>query len=229
MSKALLRLKARELRGKGESIKVIAKSLQVSAGSVSTWCRDVELTEKQIKELEIRAHDPHYGRRLSYALSQHQIRLDKTNKLRLNGINDIGELSQNSLFVVGAALYWAEGFKKDSQVGFANTDPSMIQFFIRWMTECCGVSRDSFTARVTINESQRHRLNEIVKFWQQAIKIPEKNFQKPYLFKTPLKKVYENESAYYGVLRIKVRKSTDLLRLIHGWIEGLKQNSTSFR
>ena len=102
----------------------------------------------------------------------------------------------------------------------------MIQFFLRWMTESCRVSSENFSARVTINESQEHRLKEIVQFWQQITKIPEQNFQKPYLFKTPLKKIYENETSYYGVLRIKVRKSTDLLRLIHGWIEGVKKNST---
>lgn len=229
MSKALLRFKARELRGKGESIKVIAKSLQVSVGSVSLWCRDVKLTVEQIRELEIRAHDPRYGQRLSYALAQQKLRLDKTNQLKRKGINEVGELSKNHLFIAGVALYWAEGFKKDSQVGFANTDPVMIQFFLRWIVECCGISMDALTARVTINGSQKHRLTEIQQYWQSITNIPSKNFQKPYLFLTPLKKVYESDTTYFGVLRIKVRKSTDLLRLIHGWIEGLKTNSNSLR
>ena len=56
MSKVQKRMKACSLRRKGMSLKKIAKELMVSSGSVSVWCRDIELTTKQIREINRRAH-----------------------------------------------------------------------------------------------------------------------------------------------------------------------------
>jgi predicted transcriptional regulator len=44
--------KAKELRSQGMSIKTIAKELGVSAGSVSVWVRDIELSPEQIETLK---------------------------------------------------------------------------------------------------------------------------------------------------------------------------------
>ena len=133
MAKFKEKLEARRLRKQGGSIKVIAKKLQVSPSSVSYWCRDVKLSPTQIKILEKRARDPHYGRRLEYALAQQRKRIEKTKKLKEQGRKDIGNLNKRELFLVGAALYWAEGFKKDNQAGFASSDPDMIRLFLSWM------------------------------------------------------------------------------------------------
>ena len=51
MAKSKERLAAVILRRKGASIKEIAKILNVSRGSVSVWCKEVKLTEKQIEKL----------------------------------------------------------------------------------------------------------------------------------------------------------------------------------
>ena len=55
MAKPQEKLEARKLRRKGESIKVIAKKLQVSPSTVSTWCKDIKLSPIQVRELEKRA------------------------------------------------------------------------------------------------------------------------------------------------------------------------------
>ena len=47
MAKSKEQFNARELRKKGKSMKEIAKKLKVSKGSVSLWCKDIELTENQ--------------------------------------------------------------------------------------------------------------------------------------------------------------------------------------
>ena len=222
MAKSKQRIQARELRGGGESIKVIAKLLKVSPGSASLWCRDIVLTKKQIIDLEKRARDPHYGRRLSYSLAQQRKRQEKTVRLREEGIKDVGKLRKRELFLTGIALYWAEGFKKDSQAGFASSDPAMIKFFIKWLEECCDYGVEDLIFRVTVNISHKNRIGEIEKHWSNIIGIPESSFQKPYYQNVKWKKVYENPSEYFGVLRVKVRKSTDFLRKIYGWMEGLR-------
>jgi hypothetical protein len=222
MAKFEEKLKARNLRRNGESIKVIARLLNVSSSSVSIWCRDVKLTLEQITTLEKRARDPHYGRRLSYSLAQQKKRLEKIKKLKKEGIKDIGKLENRELFLTGAALYWAEGFKKDSQAGFANSDPQMIRFILKWLNKCCGYKPEDLIFRVTININHQHRIRDIEMYWAEILKVDLSNFQKSFYQKVTWKKVYEKPNDYYGILRIKVRRSTDFLRKINGWIEGLK-------
>ena len=222
MAKSKEKFEAIELRKTGESIKVIAKRLGVSPGSVSVWCNDVKLSRIQIKELERRSTDPNYGRRLINSTKQ---RAEKERKIAMflkEGIGEIGNLSKRDLFLVGVALYWAEGFKKDTQVGFANSNLGMINLYLRWLYESCGVKKEDLIMRVTLNISHKKRINEVQNYWSESTNIPLQNFRKPFFQKFKWKKEYQNQNEYFGVLRIKVRRSTDFLRKVLGWIEGLK-------
>ncbi|MFH1970971.1 MAG: hypothetical protein ABIJ05_01135 [Patescibacteria group bacterium] len=221
MAKTKLKIEARKLRKTGESIKKIAKLLNVSPSSVSTWCRDIKLTSEQIKVLEKNARDPNYGRRLSYSLKQQAERIEKTNRLCKEGIEEVGNLNRRELFLTGIALYWGEGFKKDSQAGLASLSPDIIKFFLKWLKECFGYSLEDLIVRITLNISHKHRIDEITKYWVGITGIPLSNFRKPFYQKVKWKKVYEKPDEYHGVLRIKVRRSTDFLRKISGYIKGL--------
>ena len=222
MAKPEERIKARQLRKAGESIKEIARKLEVSPSSVSLWCRDIKLSPDQILALERRSKDPYYGRRLSYALAQQKKRIERTKKLIRQGKKDVGRINKRELFLVGVALYWAEGFKKDSQVGFASSDPEMVKLFLRWLSECCGYEKDDLRLRVTANITHKYRIDEIQNYWAQISGVDVESFQKPYFQRTKWKKKYDNPRDYFGVLRVRVRRSRDFLRRIQGWIEGLK-------
>src|SRR3989344_4461220 len=225
MAKSKEKLHARQLRKKGLSIKNIAQKLSVSPGSVSIWCSDIVLTKDQIKLLEKHMKDPHYGRRAIYLKS---IRVDKEkriNSLYNKGIKSIANLSTRDLFIAGVALYWAEGFKKDKQIGFANIDPKMINFFILWLIRCFNVGMSRIKARVTLNQSYITKIPQIERFWADTTNIPLSNFQKPIIQKVQWKKEYENKNDYKGVLRIRVSKSLPILRKIFGYIEGLSRQS----
>ncbi|EKE12994.1 MAG: hypothetical protein ACD_13C00107G0004 [uncultured bacterium] len=222
MSKSVQKVEARELRLKGKSIKKIAKKLGVSVGSVSIWCRDIELSLDQKKILDINARNPYYGGRGVY-LRNLKKRTDlKAKKLEKAGVKEIGKLGKRELFLTGAALYWAEGFKKDSQVGLASLDSKMIKFFIKWLKVCFGYKDQDLMFRLTVNISHKYRISEIEKHWSEELKIPLSQFQKPFYQNFIWKKVYDNPEDYFGVLRVKVRKSKDFLRKIYGFIDGLR-------
>jgi hypothetical protein len=223
MAKPKERIKARELRKKGESIKIIASKLKVSSSTVSIWCRDILLTPDQIKELEIRAHDPCYGRRGLYLSKLKKKREKKEKELLEEGEVEIGGLTERDLFICGVVLYWAEGFKKESLAGFANSDPRMIKLFLRWLRESCHIPESHIKPRIGLNESHRHRTKEVEKYWSGVAEIPLNRFQKPFYQKVKWVKQYENPEDYFGVLRIRVAKSTDFLRKIHGWISGVSE------
>lgn len=222
MAKSKQKFEAVQLRQTGESIKVIAKILNVSAGSVSRWCRGVQLSSSQLKELERRYRDPNYGRRLENSTKQRKIKEEKIDRLLKEGMEEIGNLSKRELFLVGIALYWAEGFKKDTQVGFANSNLGMIKLYLKWLQKCCDVKLEDLIFRVTLNISHKDRIDTVQEYWSKSIGVPLINFRRPFYQNFLWKKSYENPNEYYGVLRIKVRRSIDFLRKIHGWIEGLR-------
>lgn len=223
MAKSALRLQARGLRENGLGVKTIAYQLNVSSSTVSLWTRDIRLTEKQIHTLEQRARDPQYGRRLEYTIKQQDQRKSKIEHLLQQGIKDVGDLTKRELFVAGINLYWAEGFKKDNLVGFSNSDPEMIRLFIKWLDVCCHVEKNRIKLRLGLNEQYIEKVEEIESFWVKQLHISKEQFQKPFFQKVQWKKIYDNPEDYHGVLRVRVAKSTDLLRLIHGWIQGMKQ------
>jgi transcriptional regulator with XRE-family HTH domain len=225
MAKFKEKIEAKSLRGQGKSIKEIAKLLHVSPASVSDWCKDVVLSAGQIKLLEQHARDPFYGKRLTNSLRQKQTAIDKTNNLFREGQLEVGDLTKRDLFIAGISLYWAEGFKKDSQAGLASMDPGMINFFIRWLKGCFSYKLEDLSVRVTVNASHEYRVREIEKHWSKETGIPLESFQKPFYQRFKWKKVYENQNEYYGVLRVKVRKSTDFLRKVNGYIQGLRNQA----
>lgn len=226
MAKPKLRNKAENLRKKGFSIKQIAKKLGVSSSTVSIWCKSVKLTPELIAELEKRYRDPYYGKRYDNILKQKQKRLKIIETLKIDGINKIGKLNKRDWFILGVALYWAEGFKKDARLGFANSDPAMIKIFLKWLIEICAVPKDAIRLRVGINIEHKYRIEEIQNYWSELTGIPVNNFQKPYFQKFIWKKEYTNKNDYFGVLRIRANKQLPLFRKIHGFIEGLRLNSS---
>jgi len=98
----------------------------------------------------------------------------------------------------------------------------MIKLYLKWLYECCGIKPEDLIFRVTLNISHKDRMDMVQKYWSESIGIPLAYFRKPFYQNFIWKKSYENPSEYYGVLRIKVRRSIDFLRKILGWIEGLR-------
>lgn len=224
MAKSKEKLTARELRRKGKSIKEIAKLLNVSVGSVSFWCKDIKLTPEQIKTLEQRKTGLNYEKRMKY-VEQKKIEFDKkVREIKQSGIKEIGKLTKREIFLIGIALYWGEGFKKDHLVGLASSDINIAKFFIHWLNKCFNILPKDLILRVTANISYKNHINRLESYWSKELNIPLSNFSKPYFQHSVWKKEYENKDNYHGVIRIKVRKSINLLRTIFGYIDGIVLN-----
>jgi len=196
----------------------------ISKRTVSRWCRDIVLNRRQKKILWARAKSK-YAINFRKYLERKSLRTkNKIKTLRVKGINKIGSLSERELFVVGASLYWAEGFKKDTRIGFANSDLDMIKLFIRWLTKCLKITKDNLTFCVTVNASYRRKIAEIERYWVKSLGVSRKQFTRPFFQEVKWRKKYEKPEEYHGVLRVRVVKSLDLLREVNGYIEGLRRS-----
>lgn len=225
MAKTEKKKNARKLRRKGKSIKEIAKKLSVSPASVHQWCQDINLTPLQRKRLDQNVFDALQKGRRKVAYNQRQKSLKEIKELKIKGAKEINGLNKREFLIAGAALYWAEGFKKDSRLGFANSDPDMVKFFLKWLIENCEVPRADIRLRVGLNISHKSRIKEVENYWSKITGIPLPQFQKPFFQKFKWKREFKKPEKYFGVLRIRANKQRVLFRKIHGYIKGLKQNA----
>lgn len=218
MADTLIRDRVRVLRTQGTSLNELVTKFGVPKSTIRYWCRDIALTHVQLKRLFQKQKLG--GIRAAEKLRKRRLLL--TRELTEEGKKEVGKLSPRELLLVGAALYWAEGYRKgDGEFGFTNSDPNMIQFVIKWLRLACDVLPDRIHARICINEMHKRRLRTIKEYWSKITKIQPNHFSHATLIHTGAKKRYLNPSKYHGALRIKVRKSVNLRRKITGWIHGL--------
>lgn len=219
------RNKARELRKEGVSINKIATQLNVSKGSVSRWCEDIDLTPCQIEALHTSKVRGGYVGRMKGALMNKQKRINAIERHRVAGEKEIGTLSERDLLLLGLGLYWGEGSKGEvgSPATIVNSDPAVILIAIRWLQEALGVDRTDFRPYIYISEVHKGREEKIMKYWVRTLGIPKKQFLDVIFLKSRPKKKYENYDSYYGILALRVRRSSDLKYRILGLIAACAQ------
>lgn len=141
------------------------------------------------------------------------------------GVTEIGKLNKRELFLAGVALYWAEGFKHESEagLGLATLDPSMAMFYVGWLERCLNVSRRDLLLRVTANIAYEEGVGEMERWWSSTLGVDLAQFHKPFFQRSKQKKKYDNSDNYHGVIRIRVRRGLDMLRKMRGWMSGLAQ------
>ena len=134
-----LKLKAQDLRSKGISVKDIEKKLGISRSSASIWVRDISLTKEQINKLY--RNKKTGGLKGSYIAARNKIRKREeiTQILKNEGEKEIGKLSRRDLFLIGVAMYFAEGDKGGKNVSFSNADPRAIKFMTDWLINICKI------------------------------------------------------------------------------------------
>jgi len=225
MSKVVEKTQARILRKKGLSINKIAVLLNVSKGSVSIWCEDISLSPKQLVNLKVSKIKGGNVGRLKGAYINKQKRLNAIEKHNSFGKAEIGKLSNRDLMLLGVGLYWGEGSKGDrgSPTIMVNSDPNVILMAMRWFQEILGVENKEFRPYIYISEIHKSRENKIMNYWIRTLKIPKKQFLHIIFLKGRPKKKYENYNSYYGILALRVRRSSDLKYRILGLIAACVQ------
>lgn len=160
-----------------------------------------------------------------------QEKIDRVKKILSLSESQITPLSQKELWLMGIMLYWAEGSKeKDSKPGsgvsFSNSDPRMLKLFLSWLKGACQVTGDRIYYEIYLHESHRDSLKEVQKFWHDKLLVGNSHQVPVYFKKNKIKTLRKNiGSNYKGLIRIKVKKSSELQRQITGWINGVCKNS----
>ncbi|MEU3918445.1 hypothetical protein [Streptomyces sp. NPDC029004] len=208
-----LREKARELRLQGMTYDQIQVELGCSKSSISLWVRDLPKPEPRYTPEEHRAL-------MNAGLKKLRDAQDEERKAaKLAAHQEIGNLSDRELFLIGVGLYWAEGakdkpYRRCEVLQFINSDPNVIKLFLRWL-ELLGVTRERMRFRVSIHESAD--VPEAERFWANLAGVDTSAFQRATLKKHNPRTTRKNTTdAYRGCLVIYVTKSADLYRRMEG-------------
>lgn len=221
IAKAEERKKAIKLRKSGHTYSEILKQVSVAKSTLSLWLREVGLSKKQKQKLTKKKLDA--AKRGAVAMKQ--LRIERIEKIRKETRSDIGSISRRDLWLIGIMLYWAEGAKEKEGrkqgvgIDFGNSDPRMINIFLIWLNKIANIPYGDIYFTIYIHENSKNRLSSVRKHWAKHTKLPINKFQSVYFkkhnIKTVRKKIGDN---YFGLLRVRVRKSSDLNRRIMGWV-----------
>lgn len=220
MAKGIEKLQALKMRREGMSIKAIAKVLEVTKGSVSGWCENIQLSPSQQQKLKEKQIKAGHAGRMKGAEMNRQKRLTQIAKYETEGLSTVHKLSARDLLMLGIGLYWGEGVKaRNSTTAIINSDPAIVLIAKRWFQECLGVIEEDFSPYIYISETHRGRENKIAGFWSSLLGLSVDQFHPVVFLKGRREKVYENHDMYYGVLALRVRRGSELKYRILGLIK----------
>jgi hypothetical protein len=218
-----LKQRATDLRKSGKTYTEILAVIPVAKSTLSLWLRDIDLS-KHVEQLftEKRKNASILG-----GQARKEQRIEKKRKIISKAEGEIKNLSKRDLWLIGIALYWAEGSKeKEHSVGrptvFTNSDPYMIKIFLKWINQICHISSDRIHFELYIHDNHRNEVFRFKKYWSKVTGYPVECFNHVYFKKANLATKRRNKGDLYnGLVRVKVLRSSDLIRQIQGWTNGI--------
>lgn len=208
-----------KLRQEGLSYRELIAQLpfKVAKGTVSRWCREIELTPEQLDRLDGLRREGSYRSGFAGAKANQRRRAAEIEAIKVKARSEVPELSQKELWVAGLMLYWAEG-SKGTRVEITNSDPSLIRFMMKWLRVFCRVPEEKFRVYLHLHTGQDEEAMKT--FWSQVTGIPLVQFRKSYVKKEGTG--HRKNILYNGTIKIAVCNK-DLLHRIQGWIEGFSE------
>lgn len=217
-----LKIKAIKMRRNGKTYSEILSVVPVAKSTLSLWFHGVQLAKHQKQKItQKRIENQKKGARAKKAQ-----RIVLSEKIINDSKKEIGVLSDREKWLIGTALYWAEGAKEKeyrpgSRASFSNMDEEMIRTFIKWL-KICGIRSEEIIFDIYIHESKKSEIRKVINHWAYVTGFPQSRFKNIYYKKNNTNTLRRNIGKdYFGVLRICLKQSSHFLRKIKGWTEGI--------
>ncbi|OGN02638.1 MAG: hypothetical protein A2655_02860 [Candidatus Yanofskybacteria bacterium RIFCSPHIGHO2_01_FULL_43_42] len=169
-----------KLREQGKSWTEIRSVLTVSKDTLSRWLKDACLTEEQRQKIVLEGKT----RRIeNYILSTkaRRKRIDET--YLQNKAREFGKVNKRDFLVAGLFLYLGEGAKSTrSRIQITNSDPSIIQFSIYWLTKILKIPYRKIKVQLHLYTDMA--IEREIDFWQKITMLNRDQFIKPYIKRT---------------------------------------------
>ncbi len=198
------------LRRLGLTYSEIQTIIPVPKGTLSGWCRDVELTVAQIAAIKQRTpsqgvpKDTQWRRRL------------EIQRIRSSAAQEAHSLVKDAQWTAGVVLYWGEGSKSDRRLAISNADPRLLCIFMRWVDSYLEATPE-YSASLNLHANNDEPAAR--RYWATALTLPLSSFTKTYLKQDGTG--HRKNHLRFGVCRLVVRRSTDSWIRTMTWIDVL--------
>jgi len=220
MAKQLIdKNKAFELRKQGLSYSEIQDIIpSVSKGLLSYWFRDIVLSPEQEQLINSHSIGKQNSGRIKSAFTNKKLRLNREIVAFEDAKRIFMEMHLDRSFLIGVALYWAEGAKKHGNFQFVNSDPDMIIFMYKWIQKYLDIDKNRIKCRLFIHRIPGYENIEM--FWAGKLGVQPSFFQKT-IYKPTIHSTKKNLD-YHGCLRLCVT-NVYVFRLMKAWQKLLMQ------
>lgn len=221
-----LKNKAIALRKEGNTYSEIMKVIPVAKSTLSEWLRSVGM----VKEVKQVFTEKRRLASLKGGQAKRNQRIEKSNKIFNTAEKEIGKLSKRELWLLGIALYWAEGSKEKegrpgSGISFSNSDYQMVNLFLKWLLEIMNIPKAEIHCEIYIHDSYRNEVGRFQRYWSQKTGLPLNYFDTVYYKRIKINTKRKNiGDLYNGQIRVRVCKSSTLNRQVTGWVRGINRN-----
>lgn len=195
-----LKEKAQRLRLEGLSYSEILNHIPVAKSTISLWCRDVVLTQKQKERL---------GEKRDHSLKGIHAIQKMFWKKRCDAFEDgvrMTKTIRNHRFFSGLMLYWAEG-DKTIHCAIANSDERIIRFMMQWFQDFYDIKPESMGIHLHLHSGQNEK--KMKEYWSSLTGVPLQNFRKSFV--KPEGSGYRKNILYNGTVKLHPRGSSTYL------------------
>ena len=213
----------------GKTYGEIRKIFGVPKSTLSYWFKTLELSSKAKKILSKKTRDG--------ILALGDFNKNRTEKIlqenkdtRQKYTSLVSKITSRELMLIGAALYWAEGYKNFNHtrkmypyVSFANSDPHLIRIFIEFVEKVLGVSRDQLSAIAMIYPSLNPAVS--IRYWRKITGIPMERLRYYSTLSRASAQKRPKNLLPYGTLQIRVNQRINFFKIM-GLIDGIVKATT---
>lgn len=221
-----------KLRLSGKSYSEISKELSVPKSTLSSWLGGLKMSEALETEIRQRGKLRSMTALNEFVKERTRQAFESNESIIGRSKLEIKNITKRELTLIGAALYWAEGYKRplkrngrilpNHPISMTNSDPAMVKLFIKFLRQICRIDSGKITASVRYFPHQNKLLVE--KYWREATGLQESNFIKSLVTVSSASRgkrpIYQLPN---GIIQIRA-SDTKNFHQIMGWIEGIKES-----
>ena len=204
----------KDLRRLGLTYGEIRELIPVPKGTLSYWCREIELTKEQTEAIKLRT-----GSRMGVPVDTQWRRRDEIAQIRASARRFAVRHLDDAFFIGGAVLYWGEGSKTRNDFALSNSDPAALRMFVEWVRHY--LDRDA----VFVLSMHLHEGNDEIaarRYWSQATGLNDAEFTKTFI--KPKGTGHRKNHLEHGVCRVRVRNGGDSWNAVMAWIEAVREH-----
>ena len=214
------------LRKQGNSYNQINKKLGLPKSTLSTWLKDIKISDTAEKKISRRAHLKSTTALIKRNKLQTELADERASQIRKIACKETEKLLNNKLFIAAIALYWAEGYKKGAQgskwkcVDFANSDPQMVKMMMLFFRTICKAKDSCIKAQLIAHKNVN--IAKSINYWSKITEISKSNFFISSVAANKNSKGKRRNTLEHGTIHIRIY-SVELFFKIIGWIDGVKK------